>query len=260
MDIITKYNNAAETLSNVLNAAIEGDVSKAVLRSAIDAYHHANVALLEKDATDDINDEEVADIEDGDDVKDSRPRRRLRGARKSETPERETITMDAVSVAKAIQNGSPNSYSKAQWFGEIDKRAQAKRAPTESVAQAFSKYVEHDAEGKVLYAAYKNAGGEDHRFIVNKDDGPTSGADLPALAEIKRLASQHQADNPGKSYEQSFASVYTDPANRDLVAQHKTQARDAAAEQSGIDAARRWGVQGQFRPAGSTGRTEQRAS
>jgi len=184
--------------------------------------------------------------------------RRAAEQRATTKQQRWETQMDITEVAERVAKGMPTKFTKAEFFAELDRRAQAEKKPGESVAQAFARFAETDI-GKVLMQAHKLAGGPDHQFekpLVTKADA----APTPSLDKLKDLASAHQADNPGKTYEASFATVYGDPANRDLVNSSKTEARDKDSEQSSIDAARRWGVEGQFRPAGSIGRTEQRAS
>ena len=70
----------------------------------------------------------------------------------------------------------------------------------------------------------------------------------PAMDELMQLAAAHSKSSPELSPEQSFAAVYTDPANKDVVAQHKAE----LAEQSAIDASQKWPDAARtFRPAGS---------
>ena len=179
--------------------------------------------------------------------KDKLEAERRAAMQRGETTKRKETEMDRMlTIAKAVASGSPTTVTKAQFFDEMSERAEAEKKPGESVAQAFARFAETD-DGKVLMQAHKLAGGPDHQFErpVTKadDDAPT-----PSLDRLKDLASDHMKQNPGKTAEQSFAAVYTDPANKDLVAQYKTE----VAEQSSIDAARKWpDALHTFRPAGA---------
>jgi len=150
-----------------------------------------------------------------------------------------------LTFAKAVAAGAPTTITKAQFFEEMSKRAQAEKKPGESVAQAFARFAETDI-GKVLMQAHRHASGPDHQFEkpeVTKAEAPS----MPALDKLKQLAADHQKTT-GVTPEAAFAVVYTDPANKDTVAQHKAE----LAEQGAIDAARKWpGVAQTFRPAGA---------
>jgi hypothetical protein len=56
----------------------------------------------------------------------------------------------------------------------------------------------------------------------------TNSDDSSALAELTRRAEALRAKTPGKSFAQAFAEVYTDTANRDLVAAERGANRPAA--------------------------------
>jgi len=165
--------------------------------------------------------------------------------------------------AKAVLNNGHNpKMTKRDMYIDIARRAEAQRLQGETEAQAFSRYITKDPDGIALFSVHKVLSGPDFEFprpeVTKADDAPT-----PALDKLKQLADAHRRDNPGVTAEGAFAHVYTSQENADLVRQSKVEASQpdmTAAEQSSIDAARRWGVEGQFRPAGSTGRTEQRVS
>jgi len=158
--------------------------------------------------------------------------------------ERTEIEMDMTEVLKVAQ-GATTRFCKADFFREIDRRALAQKRDGETREQAFSRFAS-TPDGLTLMAAHKRASGPDFEFErpVTKDDcvAPT-----PSLDKLKALAADRQKTT-GVTPESAFAAVYTDPANKDLVAQHKAE----LAEQSAIDAARKWpGVAQTFRPAGA---------
>jgi len=151
-----------------------------------------------------------------------------------------------LTFAKAVAAGAPTTITKAQFFQEISNRADAERKASESHAQAFARSAETDV-GKVLMQAHKLAPGPYYVFERPAPTAPVRKAGA-AMDKLMQLAADHRQANPGVTPEAAFAAVYTDPANKDVVAQHKAE----LAEQSSIDAARHWpGVAQTFRPAGA---------
>lgn len=112
--------------------------------------------------------------------------------------------------------------TKAQFFDELSKRAEAEKKPGESVAQAFARFADTDV-GKVLMQAHKLAGGPDHQF-ERPVPSPVRKAS-PAMDKLMQLAAARSKASPELSPEQSFAAVYTDPANKDVVAGLRQQHR-----------------------------------
>ena len=150
-----------------------------------------------------------------------------------------------LTFAKAVAAGAPTTITKAQFFEEMDRRAQADRKPGESVAQAFADSP-RPTIGKVLLQARTDW----RRVLITCSSGPRHdgryGADAASISS-RPLAADHQKTT-GVTPEAAFAAVYTDPANKDVVAQHKAE----LAEQSAIDAARHWpGVAQTFRAPGA---------
>jgi len=240
-----KILTASEALKMALLSAIDDeDASDAevseFIDTAFDDYNEHVGKLLDSAA------DGAAEAKARQRRKDKLEAERRAAMQRGETTKRKETEMDRMlTIAKAVASGSPTTVTKAQFFDEMSERAEAEKKPGESVAQAFARFAETDI-GKVLMQAHKLAGGPDHQFErpeVTKADTPP----MPALDKLKAMAADHQKTT-GVTPEAAFAAVYTDPANRDLVAQHKVE----LAEQSSIDAAGKWpGVAQTFRPAGA---------
>jgi len=207
------------------------------------------------DAVADFHDETVAKARaDHAEVKARRRRKAVAVAEQRAAEQRATTKhqrwetdMDRMlTFARAVAAGAPTTITKAQFFEEMDRRAQADRKPGESVAKAFSRFAETD-DGKMLLSAHRLAPGPDYVFERPAPTAPVRKAGA-AMDKLMQLAADHRQANPGVTPEAAFAAVYTDPANKDVVAQHKAE----MAEQSSVDAARHWpGVAQTFRPAGA---------
>ena len=98
-------------------------------------------------------------------------------------------------LANDIASGRCGNYaSKAQWYGAINKAAEAQREPDETREMAFSRFVTGDTDGRAMFKAYKSAGGADYA-------APTPAAEPiakinPANAMIRALAEELMAADP----------------------------------------------------------------
>jgi hypothetical protein len=117
---------------------------------------------------------------------------------------------------------------------EIEKRAEAIRAPGESRQQAFTRYATQDETGKLLFKASLKA---PPRIV---EQAPQ---DLPARpepageasAELERLA-RFEAKSKGGTYEQNYVRLLTSPEHKELV--RRARSEELHATQMAQDA--RW--------------------
>lgn len=261
--LVEKGNRALLTSISSINADGSLDIVEktAAIHESFAQYRRWQAETFAK-SDDEIEDEELKDIKgESDDVelhhrRQARIAAEARAARQRRSMRKEEIDMNTMlEVAKSVARGEPTRFTKRDFFLALDEMAQKSKGANESREAAFARYAA-TPDGMVLMQAHKGAGGPDFEGTrpiegFRKDTG--SQADTPSMTEIKRLTSQRVATEPSKTYEQHFADVYTDPANAGLVAQHKA----AMAEQSAIDAA--GPLTWMFRPAGSPGRTAERA-
>jgi hypothetical protein len=118
------------------------------------------------------------------------------------------------------------TFEKHELYTAISKRAEQLRGPNETVAQAFTRTITKDEMGVRMYAALKVAPGVEVKPI----DAPTAGsgpktrpgeprpkgAGGSADEIMAEMARDAQRRNGKFSYEQAYASVFADPANREL--------------------------------------------
>ena len=115
-------------------------------------------------------------------------------------------------------DGRPTGLDRDDWFHAITKRAEHRYADTElSEAQKFTRTIEKDPLGQLLYAAYKAA-----PYPVPKEAPPpvdihkaVADAKGAAHAQMHALAIDHQRAT-GKPYAQAYAHVYSDRATEKL--------------------------------------------
>ena len=129
------------------------------------------------------------------------------------------IANQIVKLAYDIASGaSGNHATKGIWYGAIQKLAEEERQPHESAQQAFSRFVTEDADGRVMFAAWKSATGSD--FQPPAVTTPTLKSDS-AYAALKRLVADICAEHPDLTEHQGFAKAYAE--NPELAARTKTE-------------------------------------
>jgi hypothetical protein len=120
-------------------------------------------------------------------------------------------------IAKSVIAGKPSTFTKRDFFVELQKRADEERQPGETREGAFARYVTTDPSGRLLMQAHKAASGEDFTGERDKDDKePTTNE---AFRRLMDLATDKREQ--GETVEQAFARLYADPKYRDLVALEK---------------------------------------
>ena len=62
-----------------------------------------------------------------------------------------------IEIAERVAKGMPTSYTKADFYRELDERAQRERKPGETREQAFARYATTDPDGRSLFAAHRVA-------------------------------------------------------------------------------------------------------
>ena len=132
-----------------------------------------------------------------------------------------------------VEYGGEPAFPKSTYYNAINKRAAEIRRAGETVEKAFTRCIVDDDVGRTLYKASKQADGPEIEGDAVQDfvaAPPTKG---PAHDAMQRLADSHNRKFPDKSPAQSYASVYSDPANSELrqrvIAEHLSPrlARDA---------------------------------
>jgi hypothetical protein len=120
--------------------------------------------------------------------------------------------MDAmIAIAKSVIVGKPTTYTKRDFFVELQKRADEYRQPNETRERAFARYATTEPNGRVLMQAHKAASGEDFTGEPDEDDDePTTNE---AFRRLMDLATEKR--ELGETVEQAFARLYSDPKYRD---------------------------------------------
>jgi hypothetical protein len=123
-----------------------------------------------------------------------------------------------ITIAKSVIAGKPSAFTKRDFFLELQKRADQDRQPAETREKAFARHATADPNGQVLMQAHKAASGED--YSGEQDD---KACDEPvtneAFQRLMSLAAEQRRS--GETVEQTFARLYADPKNRDIVATEK---------------------------------------
>jgi hypothetical protein len=139
--------------------------------------------------------------------------------------------MDAmIAIAKSVIAGKPSTYTKRDFFVELQKRADETRQPNETKEGAFARCATTDPSGRLLMQAHKAASGEDYSGEPDKDDAEPTTND--AFRRLMDLATEKREQ--GETVEQAFARLYSDPKYRDLVSTEKRMHGAQVAKAMGI--------------------------
>jgi hypothetical protein len=150
-------------------------------------------------------------------------KRRAEQAEASAAEARENLNKGAdmdsmVIIAKSVIAGKPSTFTKQDFFVELQKRADQNQRPGETREKAFARYATTDPNGQVLMQAHKAATGDDYSGEpVKAVEGPTTPND--AYRRLMDLANEQRRG--GETVEQAFARLYADPKHRDLVTTEK---------------------------------------
>jgi hypothetical protein len=135
-----------------------------------------------------------------------------------------------IAIAKSVIAGKPSTYTKRDFFVELQKRADEIRQSNETRERAFARYATTDPNGQLLMQAHKAASGEDFTGEPDKDDNePTTNE---AFRRLMDLATEKR--ELGETVEQAFARLYADPKYRDLVSAEKRMHGARVAKAMGI--------------------------
>jgi hypothetical protein len=162
-------------------------------------------------------------------------RRKAEQAAASAAEAREQLNKGAemdtmISIAKSVIARKPSTYTKRDFFVELQKRADASRQPNETRERAFARYATTDPNGQLLMQAHKAASGEDFTGERDKDDNePVTNE---AFRRLMDLATDKREQ--GETVEQAFARLYSDPKYRDLVSTEKRMHGARVAKAMGI--------------------------
>lgn len=130
--------------------------------------------------------------------------------KREEAPNMDRIEKDLRSMGEAAYTKIVTDFAKKQ-FPELSRE------------QAFSKvFCAEDAEGQAIRRCWQIAKQGDADEVAAAED------DENALDELNALAEQERKRNPGMTKAQSFAKVYTDPANSELARAERQQNRPRA--------------------------------
>jgi hypothetical protein len=124
-------------------------------------------------------------------------------------------TAPVVKIAEALAETGTSFMSESELTQKIFEYAQFERRANESPHQAFARtFTANTAEAELFRKAVAVCKSADLR-PVGSDDAAAE----RAYAKLEKLAEQYRARHPGLSQEQSFAKVFTDPANKALAEQ-----------------------------------------
>jgi hypothetical protein len=129
--------------------------------------------------------------------------------------------LDDVEIAKAALEGHGTLGRSRQYFERaIAKRAEASRREGESAAQAFTRCLVDDDEGKLLFKASKIAPAEDAPEDEVEDKPVSRGK---AHDELEVMARDHALAHPGMSYAHAYTHLYSRHENAALRARVKAE-------------------------------------
>jgi hypothetical protein len=120
-------------------------------------------------------------------------------------------------VAKGVMVGKPTTIKKRDWYTEMCNRAEALRHEGQTKEAAFAKFITSNPDGRLLFAVYKQAPGNDWEGEDDEelDDMANPEADDPAYAKLCAKARALMEQNPQLSFPQAFSICYT--TNSSLV-------------------------------------------
>jgi hypothetical protein len=143
----------------------------------------------------------------------------------SAAPTRKEQAMDTVEAAHRVAKGERTAATRKDFYRAIEKLAEDYRRdhPTERLTpeRAFCKIALDTDDGRALFKAHRLSPGNDYELATPKMPDPVAVA--PSLAKLNGLAHAVRAGDPTLTFEQAFAKVYEDPANRALVAAEKAE-------------------------------------
>jgi hypothetical protein len=138
-----------------------------------------------------------------------------------------------ITIAKSVIVGKPSAFTKRDFFIEMQKRADQGRQPNETREKAFERYATADpnGHGQLLMRAHRAAAGEDYSGEQDDkaDDKPVTNE---AFQRLMSLAAEQRRS--GETVEQTFARLYADPKNRDLVSMEKRMHSARVAKALGV--------------------------
>jgi len=133
-------------------------------------------------------------------------------------PETETITKDEI-------------------YDQIKTRALAQKREGDTEAQAFSRYITEEPEGRALYTALKRSQGTIENAGPRSVTTKSEPAPTPSLVALNALAAQLRKSDPKLTEAQAVAKIYSDPKHRALAvavkAEHRARALKALDVPSG---------------------------
>jgi hypothetical protein len=128
-------------------------------------------------------------------------------------------TARIVKMAHDVAGGADNHVSRSNWYGVLKALAEQRRGPTESSAQAFTKFVTGDPDGRALFAAHRSASGPD--FVPEQVTAAPVLKSDSAYAQLRKIADGLCAEDPSLSRYSAFAKAFD--AHPDLAARAKVE-------------------------------------
>lgn len=136
------------------------------------------------------------------------------------------MTKEVEFAKTALETGVP-ILSKTLLTQAIEKRAGAIKRAGETDAQAFTRAITEDEDGRTLFRASKLAPGPDHAPLATPV-APKPREPGPAGRAMQALANDRLRAHPHKSPAQAYSEVYTAPANAELRDRVKREEMEAA--------------------------------
>ena len=125
-----------------------------------------------------------------------------------------------LTVTKAVAAGHRAPlYTKADFYAEIGKRAEALRREGETKEQSFTRFITQESEGKTLYTALKRSQGT-IEAAAPRQVTKTEPTPVPSYLKLQAKAAELRKSDSKLT---AFTKAYVDPANRGLVAQYKRE-------------------------------------
>jgi hypothetical protein len=136
---------------------------------------------------------------------------------------------DAAAIEKSFEAGAYDNLSKNDWLEFVNKRASQIRKADESFESAFTNAITSDDLGRTLFRCHQQCNGRRfYKQIFDTPPGPVAKAVDPtphigpAHREMDALATDRQRAS-GRSYEMSYAAVYSDNNNAALRERVKSE-------------------------------------
>ena len=131
------------------------------------------------------------------------------------------MSNEIVALAKRIVAGeSGNHRSKSEWHRVAKIMSEEQRQAGETSEQVYSRFVTSTDDGRVVFAAYKNAGGPDFQPTPKPVVVAKTGA---AYEELRAKAAEMCETDRALTVHTAIAMIAADPKHRELWDKAKSE-------------------------------------